>query len=296
MLSHSHPYYFKTNDHTRIFYTLNRSRKSLSLVEPLLVFNYGLVCSNAHFEEQLIYFEKLGYQILIHDYRGHYSSGGVEEISKITIPQIAQDILDIIHDLRHQHIHMIGHSFGVNITLEAAKICPRIFKSMTLISGTVLPQTDLIFDSNITDIILPYIKWMTENFPKAAKLVLKNGHYNPLLRKFILSGGFNPKKVPDEFIQIYMQKIGELSPELFLKLFYEMKDHDIIGYIEDIKVPALIIGGDLDKIIPNHTQEIMRKLLPYSEFYIVKDGSHVPQKDFPEFLNQRLELFINDFG
>ena len=71
-----------------------------------------------------------------------------------------------------------------------------------------------------------------------------------------------------------------------------MHDHDIINELETIKTPTLVIGGDKDKIIPNYLQQILTKNLPNSKLYIVKDGSHVPQADFPDLINLRIHQFI----
>ena len=62
--------------------------------------------------------------------------------------------------------------------------------------------------------------------------------------------------------------------------------------LKSIKTPTLVIGGDKDKIIPNYLQKILTTNLPSSEFYIVKDGSHVPQADFPDRINQRIFRFF----
>ena len=108
----------------------------------------------------------------------------------------------------------------------------------------------------------------------------------------IFDGGFNKKQVGMEFIQLYMKKISELPETLFFHLLKLMHDHDIINHLETIKTPTLVIGGDKDKIIPNYLQRILTTHLPKSELYIVKDGSHVPQADFPELINQRLLRFV----
>lgn len=71
-----------------------------------------------------------------------------------------------------------------------------------------------------------------------------------------------------------------------------MHDHDVINHLESIKTPTLVIGGDKDKIIPNYLQQILTKYLPKSQLYIVKDGSHVPQADFPHMINHRIKQFI----
>ena len=76
----NHPNYFTTSDGIRIFYITNFKTNELDKTKPFLVFNYGLVCSFAHFEHQLPYFDSLGYNILIHDYRGHYNSSKLKSI------------------------------------------------------------------------------------------------------------------------------------------------------------------------------------------------------------------------
>lgn len=71
-----------------------------------------------------------------------------------------------------------------------------------------------------------------------------------------------------------------------------MQVHNIINSLEFIQTQTLIIGGDKDNIIPNFLQFILDKFLVNSEIYIVKGGSHVPQADFPEIVNERIEYFL----
>ena len=78
------------------------------------------------------------------------------------------------------------------------------------------------------------------------------------------------------------------------QLIEEMKKHDIINHLDSIKSPTLIIGGDKDKIIPNKYQFALDQILSNSEIYIIKDGSHVPQADFPKLINERIQLFIDE--
>jgi non-heme chloroperoxidase len=40
-------------------------------------------------------------------------------------------------------------------------------------------------------------------------------------------------------------------------------------------------------------QRTLASLLPNSETYFLKDGSHVPQADYPQMVNERIELFID---
>ena len=281
-----------SNKDEKIFYSTNFSPDEFDPNKIVLVFNYGLVCNVAHWREQLPYFDSKGYQILTHDYRFHFGSSRDDDISECTFNNITLDMKNLLDHLNIERSIMIGHSMGVNITLEFAHQYPEMLESMILISGTVLPPQDVMFDSNIVEIIIPYIEFLTKKFPKQFEKIWKNGHKNPIARQIIYRGGFNIKKVPEEFVQIYMKRIGELPPDIFLQLFSEMKNHQILNFLESIKIPSLIIGGDKDQVIPNYLQHILHDHLKNSEIYILKDGSHVPQADFPENTNERIDHFI----
>ena len=54
------------------------------------------------------------------------------------------------------------------------------------------------------------------------------------------------------------------------------------------------MGGDKDSVIPYYLQETLESELPNSELYMIKDGSHVPQVDFPESTNERILVFVQD--
>ena len=90
-----------------------------------------------------------------------------------------------------------------------------------------------------------------------------------------------------------MNRLSQLGPDLFMQLFGEMQKHDILGDLGMMNMPSLVIGGDKDNVIPYHLQLLLHQTLRNSELYLVKDGSHVPQVDFPEFINERIKQFID---
>jgi pimeloyl-ACP methyl ester carboxylesterase len=283
--------YFKTEDAEQIFFTTN-FKVTDKKVEDVLVFNYGLVCSNYHWSKQLDYFDKQGYKILIHDYRGHYHSTGEHKLENITFDQITNDIYNLFNHLNINSSIMLGHSMGVNICLEFAKKFPDKVKKLILISGTTVPVYNIMFNSNIVDQIQPYILKVLDKYPDTFKTIWKFSGWNPIARKIIHMGGFNMDQVSDEFIEIYLNKVGELGPHLFFQLIEQMNSHHILASIESISTKSLIIGGDKDNVIPNYLQRILSSTLKNSELYIIRNGSHVPQVDFPDFVNERIDSFL----
>lgn len=296
MFDTNFPNYFYTSDGTRVFYNTNFSPGNFNKDKPVLVFVYGLLCSNFHFKFQIPFFESLGYQILLHDYRFHYTTSSEGDLAGCTFENIVKDLHELLQSLNISKAIFIGHSMGVNICLEHAWRYPADVASLILISGAVVPPQDVMFDSNVVDLVSPALQKFTQKYPKIFNKFWKTSYMNPLIQYIIFDGGFNKKQVDMEFIQHYMKKISELPEELFFHLLTIMRDHDVIGHLEEIKHPTLIIGGDKDKIIPNYLQRIFTQTLPHNEIYIVKDGSHVPQADFPELINARIQRFITKSG
>lgn len=288
-------HYLKTRDDERIFYQTNFHPKDVKQDDLFLIFNYGLVCNNAHWKEQLPFFDQLGFKLLIHDLRGHFRSSGVETIEKLTFDNFVDDIKEIIDSLGIKKTVMLGHSMGVNITLEFARKYPEFIIGQVLISGTVLPPQGVMFDSNLFEHFTPMWQQFVKKYPKIHDLIWKTSGLNPLVTSIVHKGGFNTDQVPKEFVEIYMNRVGQLPPELFFQCFEEMRNHDIINDLEKIQIKSLIMGGDKDQIIPNYLQYILVENLPNNEYYLVKDGSHVPQVDFPETLNARILYFLESF-
>src|SRR5690554_2581657 len=207
--------YYKTQDGEQIFYSINFSPASAP--ERVLVFNYGLVCSNHHWSKQIEAFDELGYNILLHDYRGHYLSSGVEDLDNITFESIASDLHSLLLSLNVKSSIQIGHSMGVNVCLEFARRYPEMTEKLALISGTVVPVFNVMFNTNLTDQLSPLFLSALKTFPKTFKTVWKYGGWSSVVRKIIHIGGFNIETVPDEFIEIYHNRLGQLGPDLFFQ-------------------------------------------------------------------------------
>lgn len=282
--------FYKTDDNEQIFY--NKNFQTIDRSKPVLVFNYGLVCSNHHWKFQTEYFDRLGFQILIHDYRGHFQSTGQHSIEKITFTQMAQDVAGLCKFLGINEAIMLGHSMGVNVCLQLAQDFPQLVKGMVLISGTFINVKDIMFDTNLMEFIAPIAALGLERYPDLFKKIWATGGMNPLVREIIHTTGFNRSKVSKEFIEIYLNRVGQLGAEVFFQLFNEMTRQNITHSLEKMNMPTLVMGGHKDNVIPNHLQRTLANLLPNSETYFMKKGSHVPQADYPEMVNERIALFI----
>lgn len=285
-------YKYITSDNFSIHYELNFDPKEKNN-KDIILFNYGLVCSNSHFKYQIAFFHERGYKILLHDYRGHYKSGGKYDLHSLTFKNMCSDIKEICDSLNIEKITTISHSMGVNITLELSKQFPDIFNKIILISGTTMPVYEVMFNSNLTDHLQPKLKSLLQKYPKVFQTFWKYSGVNPIVKTMVHLGGFNTKFVSKDFVEEYLTKVGQLGPEIFFQLLDQMSSHDIMSFLHRINSKILVIGGNQDKVIPNYLQRVLHEELKNSELYVLHNGSHVPQVDFPELVNERIETFMN---
>ena len=54
MFERNYPNYFYTSDGTRLFYNTNFQVENIQKDKPVIVFIYGLLCSNFHFKFQIV--------------------------------------------------------------------------------------------------------------------------------------------------------------------------------------------------------------------------------------------------
>ena len=185
----------------------------------------------------------------------------------------------------------IGHSMGVNVVLGLALRHPELVAGMVLISGTVLAPHDIMFNSNGMRMVFPLFRALCERFPEATGFLWRNNFRNPLFRRLIRHWGFGRGRVSDEFVRTYLRKVGEVDPEVFVRLFEEMESQNLLPHLREVRAPALVVSGSEDRIIPHGAQEVFLSNLPDAELFEVEGGGHAPQVEFGEEVNARIKAF-----
>ncbi|MFN8370029.1 MAG: alpha/beta hydrolase [Bacteriovoracaceae bacterium] len=272
---------------------------NLELSEPiekikgkyLIVFNNGLLCGHAWWYYTARFLSEHHYPILLYQYRAHLTREILEE-SEYSFEKLAFDLESILDHLNIKKIILIGHSMGVNVCLEFAKMFPKQVQAMVLISGTALPPLDFMFNSGHMKYVFHFAKKIIERIPSTFDKIWKTTNKNPLSINMIHKFGVNSKVVSKNLVKRYLKEMNEMPHELLFIMLYKMNSHEIIYDLSKIKTPSLIIGGTKDLICPITLQLSMHKRMDNSEFYEVPEGSHVPQIDYPRLVNERILLFL----
>jgi pimeloyl-ACP methyl ester carboxylesterase len=59
-----------------------------------------------------------------------------------------------------------------------------------------------------------------------------------------------------------------------------------------VKIPALILGGEADSLMPVRRQEFTAGLMPYGKMCIIPQAGHLPSLEQPDLVSEAIEAFL----
>jgi non-heme chloroperoxidase len=260
-----------TKDGTRIFYKDWGSKDA----QPI-VFSHGWPLSADAWDPQLVFFANNGYRVIAHDRRSHGRSDQVWQNN--TMDQYADDLAELIEQLDLKNVVLIGHSTGggevtryvgrhgtgrvANVVLLGA-VPPLMLKTEANPGGLPLEVFDDIRKNTFgnrsqffKDIVVPFYNYNRDG------AVLSEGIRDNFWRQGMM-GGLK----------------GQLDS---IKAFSES---DFTEDLKKIDVPALIIHGDDDQIVPIGASALLSsKLAPKATLKIYEGSGHgISEQDTDRF-------------
>ncbi|NVD43294.1 alpha/beta hydrolase [Ensifer sp. HO-A22] len=229
--------YVTTEDSTRIFYKDWGSRDG----QPI-VFHHGWPLSGDDWDNQMLFFLAKGYRVIAHDRRGH---GRSEQVSGgHDMDHYAADVASLVRQLDLRNAIHIGHSTGGG---EATRYVARHGKGR--VAKLVLIGA------------VPPLMLRTQNNPEGIAIEALDGYREALaanrsqLYNDIANGpfyGFNrPGATPSAAVSHNWWRQGMMGAAnahyLGVKAFSET---DFTEDLKMIDVPALVLHGDDDQVVP----------------------------------------------
>lgn len=277
--------YFKSFDDTRIYYEVHGKGRPL-------IFIYGIGCLINHWQHQIKYFSQQN-QVIVLDYRAHHKSALPVDRQNLSIDALARDLHSLVEHLELSTATFCGHSFGVQVLLRAYDITPDYFKNLIFINGFATNPIAGMFGNSIATNVFLKLKQAFDLAPETLTYLWQKSLANPIsVQLAALLGGFNLNLTHLKDIEIYLKGVASMDLAAFITLFESMMNYDGRPVFDRIDVPTLIISGKNDTVTPLKHQEDMYTRIKKSQFLVVPYGSHCTQLDMPDFVNLRIEKFL----
>ncbi len=274
-------------DGTEIYY------KSVGLGHPIVLCN-GMGVSTFFWK----YFEnhfKHDFQVITWDYRGHGRSNPPKVKKNVNVNFLVEDCKAVCDELKIKKALFMGHSLGTQVVLEIYRSYPRYIDGIVSCLGTFGRPMDFFYNSPLSKYIFEVFTGLGLLFPKQSNFISQLLIRNPLwyqlggLLKMINTGMASKADA-----QQYIDHIFSLDPKFFAKLSRSVQAHTAEDVLKNLKVPTLIIGGEADTFTPVWLAKKMHRIIPNSELFIIRKGSHVSLVEQPELINLRVEKFLRE--
>ena len=256
-----------------LFYEL---KGNLEADETVAFFN-GVMASTSSWAFQVPVFEKLGFKILLHDFKGQLMSEKPK--GPYSFKEHAKESKELMDSLGIKKVHIVGTSYGGEVAMRFAMDYPEYVKSISVIDSV----------SELDEVL----KYFVEGWKDLAES--KDGE------KFFF--GMMPSIYGNDFIKENLAMLKERATALKsvpkdyfegqITLYDTFKD-DV--YMTDeltkIKCPSLIVCGEEDILKPRKFSKILADNIPNSEYAIIPSSGHVTIFEKPNVLNSMLLGFI----
>jgi 3-oxoadipate enol-lactonase len=217
-------------------------------------------------------------RVITPDLRGHGQSParpGVYEMETL-----ARDVLALLDSLHIRKAAILGHSMGGYVALAAWKLAAERFLALGLIDSQAAADTE---------------EGRQGRFKLAEKVATEGSQAvaAAMLPKLFAPG----LAAGDPLIEQVQQMILNTPRAGIIGSLNGMAvRHNATATLATIDVPALILTGDKDQLIPPARAEAMAAVIPKATLTIIENAGHLPMLERPDATATALCRFLSAVG
>lgn len=244
--------------------------------KPLIMFLHGAALDRTSWQLQTRYFSHSGYSVMAVDLPGH---GRSNEPPRSSIESYAEWVSRLVVAAGFEQAHLVGHSMGGLIALEAAARFSRSVSTLTMIGGaTAIPVHPALLAAAEAGDHLAY------------ELMASWGHG----RRSHLGG----HQTPGIWMMGATIRLWERSrPGVLAADLHACNDYSHgVEAADAVTCPSLLISGTLDVMTPYRAAEPLRHNLGDVREVMIEGAGHVMMTEHPDQVIDALAAFLQEVG
>ena len=219
-----------------------------------LVLSNGVLMSTGSWVYQVPAFSKQ-YRVLLYDCRGQWQSDHPKE--PYSMEQHADDLAALLDALNINKAHLLGISYGAELSLAFALKYPERARSL-LLSSTV---------SHVEPTLRSIIQmWIEAAKRKDAEMFYCVTYPFNFAESWIVA---NPQLLAQA-----RTRYETLDFDAVVNLCEAFQKLNITSELHHIKTPTLLMVGEQDALKPRHYADIIAREMPHAEYVIIPGSGH----------------------
>lgn len=232
--------------------------------------------------------------VLHWNYRGHGQSGSPRDPEAVTIPQLADDLAQVLDHAGLEKAVLVGHSMGVQVILEAYRRHPDRVLGLVPICGSYGRPLRTFHDTTVATAVVPLLRELVLRFPKEAQAIWSRVTPSRFALSFALLTELNRRLVSESDFLPYLQHLANIDVTCFFRMLRYCGEHTARDLLAKIEVPTLVVAGAKDTFTPGWLGREMSRRIPGAELLLISWGTHTAPIEVPELLNLRVEKFLRE--
>lgn len=259
---------------------------------PLVVLHGGPGCPSDYLAtltslaegRRVIFYDQLGCGLSDHPFR--------QELWSIDL--FVEELSIVRRALGLNRVHLLGHGWGGMLALEHALSGAPGLASLTLVSTPVsVPTWMAAVEDLIADLPMGPRLALTQAIQEQSTLT---PGFSEAAALFDKRYGCRLSPIPDRLRRT--RESAQRFPEVRHSLWGThpfvptgpLAAWDVRARLNEINVPALVLGGRYDEVPPRETETLHRSI-PFSEYILFGESAHHPHLEEP----QRFRTVLDDF-
>ncbi len=238
------------------------------------------------------------FKVILWDYRAHGLSGSPDDVvnADLSISRNANDLHQVLKGIGvDEPAILLGHSMGCQVILEYTKQFSSEVRALVPMFGTFGLPLDTFMDSKYSRGVLTTITRLAKKGGRRSSRMLLPLYASPMAFDFgRLMGMVDPYYSDRRDINAYMEHLGYMNPQAFMRMVELMADHNLEDFLPEITAPTLVFAGEKDLFTPLHRSQRMVELIPDAELIVLAEGSHAAIVEHPDTINRRLDRFLTE--
>lgn len=237
--------------------------------------------------------ELAGQARLIHwHYRGHGRTPPPRAADRIGIPDLADDLAAVLEDAGVAQAILLGHSMGVQVSLETYRRHRSRVSGLVLVCGAPGTPLRTFRGSTALETVLPRVRRAVERAPGLFSGLSRTLIPTRLIYKLAAAVEINAELIEPRDFMPYLRGLSRIDPSFFLAMLSAAGQHSALDLLPDIDVPTLIVAGSRDGFTPAALSQRMAEAIRDAELLIVEDGSHTAPLERPDVVNRVVREFL----